>query len=84
MKKLMSLALFALALGFTSCGSDDDLPANCRECNILSIDVTICDNGDGTITTTGAGQSETTDIPDGVTFDEYVDTLCSGTITIGL
>ncbi len=83
MKKLMYVAVFALALGFTSCGSDDD-GGNCRDCSLLGVPISICDNGDGTVTTSGGGESETITLPEGVTFEEYADTLCSGTITIGL
>ncbi len=84
MKKFMCLAVFALALGFTSCGSDDDAPSNCRECEVLTIPVSVCDNGDGTVTTSAAGESETITLPDGTSFEDYANTLCSGTITIGL
>lgn len=82
MKKLMYVAVFALALGFTSCGSDDD-GGNCRECELFTVPISVCDNGDGTVTTSAAGESETITLPEGTTFEEYADTLCSGTITFG-
>ncbi len=84
MKKLMYVAVFALALGFTACGSDDDGNPNCRECEVLTIPVSICDNGDGTVTASGGGETETITLPEGTTFEQYAETLCSGTITIGL
>jgi len=83
MKKLMLTAVCAFTLVLTSCGSDDDGGQNCRECELIGIPVSICDNGDGTVTTTAAGQSETADLPEGVTFEQFAETACSASITIG-
>jgi len=82
MKKFMLSALCAFVLVITSCGSDDD-GGNCRDCEVLSIPISICDNGDGTATVTGAGQSETNPIPEGMTFEQFAETACSSSITIG-
>ncbi|MBP2831118.1 hypothetical protein J8281_02865 [Aquimarina sp. U1-2] len=77
MKKLMYLAVVAFTLGFTSCGNDDD-GGNCRECILQT---SICDNGNGTASV--EGDATQYPIPDEQSFDEFVDTFCSGDITIG-
>ncbi len=82
----MYLSICILALGFVACGSDDDDDEgskNCKECEVLSFATTFCDNGDGTMTTTVLGQSETSTIEEGTTFEEVTNTACSNTITIG-
>jgi len=83
MKKLMYVAVFTLALGFTACNKDDDGNANCRECSVLTIPFSICDNGNGTANVTISGETETVPLEEGVTFEEYANTVCSGTITLG-
>ena len=83
MKKLMYVAAFTLALGFTACNKDDDGNANCRECSVLTIPISICNNGDGTVNLTANGETEKVTLEEGVTFEQYANTLCSGTITLG-
>lgn len=84
MKKLMLVAVFGMALGFTSCGSDDDGgSSSCEECSVLGLaDLKICDAGDGNVevTTTALGQTntETIELPEGTTFAEYAEQNCSG------
>ncbi|WP_025742222.1 hypothetical protein [Aquimarina pacifica] len=80
MKKFIYLAAFTLALGFTSCGSDDDGDSNCETCDVIGISITMCDNGDGTADVSAAGQTETVDL-EGVSFDAYVEATCSATIS---
>ena len=90
MKKFIVPAMFALAIGFTSCGSDDNedgAKGNCKECEVFGIKTSVCDNGDGTAkisaSVPGLGESsEDVEIPDGVTFEEFADTQCGG-LTIG-
>ncbi|WP_103069100.1 hypothetical protein [Aquimarina sediminis] len=84
MKKLMYLAVFSLAFGFTACGSDDDGSSNCRECSLLGVPISVCDNGDGTIKVSGGGETQTVTLEEGTTYDQYADALCSGTIPFGL
>lgn len=89
MKKLTIMALCAVALGFTACGSDDDAgSSDCEECTLAGIaEVKICDAGDGKveITSTALGQTstETIDLPEGTTVAQYSAQLCSGDITLG-
>lgn len=77
MKKIiLSFAVIA-ALGFTSCSSDDDNGGGgdnggCQTCDLLIVSTEFCDNGDGTYTTTVAGQSTTEDIPDGSSFADII------------
>ncbi|MEP1489072.1 MAG: hypothetical protein ABJK28_11645 [Algibacter sp.] len=78
MKKIMLSALLIGALGFTSCGSDDDggeeTTETCETCTLQSIESKYCDNGDGTITITVAGQSQ--EVPlSGVSFSDYISLL---------
>ena len=86
MKKIMYLSICILALGFVACSKDDDggSEKKCKDCAVLGITTTFCDNGDGTMTTTIADQSETTTIEEGTTFEEITNLACSSTITIGL
>ncbi len=79
----MYVAVCILALGLTACGSDDD-GGNCRECSLIGIPISVCDNGDGTVTVSGAGESESVTLDEGTTFEEYADEVCAGTITLGL
>ncbi len=76
MKKfILSFAVIA-AIGFTSCSSDDDNGGDddggCQTCDIFTIATELCDNGDGTYTTTVAGQEVTEDIPEGTTFADII------------
>lgn len=78
MKKFMlSMAVLA-AISFTSCSSDDDAVDNCATCGIDLLGVVIsseyCDNGDGTMTVTVEGVSETVDLQ-GQSFDAFIQGL---------
>ncbi len=72
MKKLMYVAVVALALGFTSCGSDDD--GGCPSCDNGPVSISVCDNGDGTYSIEGGTPIE---IPEGQTFDDVFAQACS-------
>ena len=81
MKKFMFLALMIGALGFHSCGSDDDGNQNqneCQTCDLELLGIVIsseyCDNGDGTMTVTSEGQEETVDL-EGLSFDAFISAL---------
>lgn len=52
---LMTFLLVGGAFAFASCGDDGD----CTTCTILTVETTYCDNGDGTVTQTTAGQETT-------------------------
>ena len=71
MKKII-LILSLASLAF-SCSSDDDSGSDetCVTCEVLGFETTICDNGDGTVTQEVLGESETVDIPEGTTFEEF-------------
>jgi len=75
MKKILLSGLVGLALLTTSCGSDDD-NNNCSTCTneILGIEIVAdyCDNGDGTINVTIEGETETVDLPDGISFSDFI------------
>lgn len=83
MKKFTLLALAIGLFAFTSCSDDDDGGGGNSDCVICSmsmeggsIDTEYCDNGDGTMTVTlrsgGQEVSQEQDIPEGVTFDDYI------------
>ena len=81
MKNLLTIALFATALVFTACSSDDDSTSSSNECKTCEIDLLgtltsteYCDNGDGTMTVTIDGQEQTQDL-DGVSFNEFISVL---------
>ena len=69
MKKLFPILLGCFAFALVSCGGDD-----CQTCkgDLLStpVDMTICDNGDGTVTSTNneTGEVET----DSISFDSFI------------
>ncbi len=75
----MALAAIALTVSFTSCNNDDDDNDNgedsssgaCKTCEFQSISTEYCDNGDGTITITALGISQTQNL-EGVAFDQFV------------
>jgi len=78
MKKVFLFTVLAAGLAFTGCSKDDD--KKCAECSVLGITIEACDNGDGTVTLTTAGQSETLSEEDldGVSAAEYVEALEKG------
>jgi len=80
MKKLISSALLIGVLAFNSCSSSDDSKdessSDCRTCDLefagQSITSEYCDNGDGTITVTTLGESETESL-EGISFAQYME-----------
>ena len=78
MKKPLLFLALAAAVAFASCSDDDD-DKNCDSCTLQGEKLEICDNGDGTYTLSGGGESETIDEADlqGVSTKEFVDALCS-------
>jgi len=83
MKKLVFSLMAVTALGFTSCGSDDDSSDdNSSECVIcelteegITTDSEICENGDGSFTISSEGSEITFEESDGITFDQFIDAL---------
>ena len=78
MKKPLLFLAMAATVAFASCSDDDD-DKNCDSCTLQGEKLEICDNGDGTYTLSGGGESETIDEADlqGVSTKEFVDALCS-------
>lgn len=82
MKKIiLSIAILA-SVSFVSCSSDDDDDVTqnaCETCDLgvqvgIPLVTEICDNGDGTITSTVFGEA-TTESLDGLTFEAYIAAL---------
>lgn len=80
MKKIISFAIIAsaLSISFVSCSKDDDSSSSsnveCVTCNYALAgipDVTICDNGDGTVTLTTSGVENVQTLD----YDTYIQTL---------
>jgi len=81
MKKVVLFMVLMTTVAFTSCSNDDDDDVKkCASCSLLGISVEACDNGDGTVTVTSAGQSETLsgEDLDGISAAEYVKALEDG------
>lgn len=81
MKKVVLFMALMTTVAFTSCSNDDDDDVKkCASCSLLGISVEACDNGDGTVTVTSAGQSETLsgEDLDGISAAEYVKALEEG------
>ncbi len=81
-KIIMGLAL-VVNFAFIGCSNDDD-EQNCATCSIdflgTAITTEACDNGDGTVSVTVEGQTETLSAEDldGVSPEEYVRALEEG------
>lgn len=78
MKK--SLLLMALtALLFVACKKDDGGGNDCNSCSLQGTKIQICDNGDGTYTLSGGGESDTINEDDlgGLTPKKYIETICA-------
>ncbi len=80
MKKLVFSLMAVASLVFVGCSDDDDEENRCASCNLLGVSIEACDNGDGTVTVSGAGESEVIsgDDLEGQTAAEYVDALEQG------
>lgn len=75
MKKVLFSAL-VVCLAFTSCKKDDDGGGkDCQTCKLAAQGTTVssqfCDNGDGTIEITTAGQTSTQSLG-GQTFSQFI------------
>ena len=71
--------LASLTLGLMSCSGDDDEGGkDCDSCTAQGQTLEICDNGDGTFTLSGGGESETFPASDleGVDPAEFVNLIC--------
>ncbi|WP_405562979.1 hypothetical protein [Polaribacter sp. Asnod6-C07] len=85
MKKIISALIIIL---FLACSNDDN-DSNCESCKTYSssgifLFRTICNNGDGTVTVSNSASSTSTGsigitarIPEGKTFEEYVNESCN-------
>lgn len=81
MKKLVFSVMAVASLVFVGCSNDDDEnERTCASCNLLGVAVEACDNGDGTVTVTSLGESETIsgEELEGQTAAEYVAALEQG------
>ena len=79
MKKMMLSLALASAFAFVGCSNDDDENGQtCRTCEVLTISTELCDNGDGTVTLTALGETETLSEEDleGLTPEEYIEQFC--------
>ena len=79
MKKLFLFLALGSSIVFTSCNKDDDDKAS--SCSTCDLDVLgtvtsskYCDNGDGTISVTTQGTTQTVEL-DGVSFDTFISQL---------
>lgn len=71
--------MLTLSLGLLSCSSDDDGDSReCDSCSAQGQTIELCDNGDGTYTLSGGGESETFPAGDleGLDPGEFVDLIC--------
>ncbi|MFD0799657.1 hypothetical protein ACFQZJ_19465 [Maribacter chungangensis] len=68
-----------VCLGFIGCSDDDD-ENKCASCNLLGVAIEACDNGDGTVTVSGGGESEVIsgEQLEGQSAAEYVEALEQG------
>lgn len=80
MKKLVFSLALVISLVFVGCSGDDDDEQTCATCNLLGVNVEACDNGNGTVTVTAAGETEvlSEEDLDGLTAAEYVAALEEG------
>jgi len=81
MKKLVFSLALVTSLVFVGCSGDDDgNEQTCATCNLLGVNVEACDNGNGTVTVTAAGETEvlSEEDLDGLTAAEYVAALEEG------
>lgn len=76
------MAIVAGTFAFTSCSKDDDAAGEksaCTTCSMSLMGVEMstkyCDNGDGTYTMSMEGEEMTQDLPEGMSFDEYIKTV---------
>lgn len=79
MKKLVFSLMAVASLVLVGCSDDDD-ENKCASCNVLGVSIEACDNGDGTVTVSGAGESEVIsgEQLEGQTAAEYVEALEQG------
>lgn len=71
--------LVTMSMGLLSCSSDDDGDSkDCDSCTAQGQTLEICDNGDGTYTLSGGGESETFPASDleGADPAEFIGLIC--------
>lgn len=81
MKKLVFSIMIVASFAFVGCSDDDDVDENkCASCDLLGVSVEACDNGDGTVTVSAAGESQVLsgDELEGQSATEYVQALEDG------
>ncbi len=80
MKKLVFSVMAVASLVVTGCSDDDDNERTCASCELLGVAIEACDNGDGTVTVSSLGESQTIsgEQLEGQTAAEYVEALEQG------
>lgn len=69
------LCVICLSVLFVQCGGGDDEPTlSCEDCELLSVVTTYCDNGDGTVSVTLAGETTTLNL-EGISFEDFIANL---------
>ena len=77
MKKIILSIVMLASIVFISCSDDDNTPAKkCETCQVNSVNIKICDAGNGKVEVTTAGQTVTITLPQGVTYEEYAENAC--------
>jgi hypothetical protein len=78
MKKSILFAALIGSVLFFSCSKDDD-KGSCETCDIAGFSIEACDNGDGTVTISSGGDSETISEEElgGLSPDDYIKGICS-------
>ena len=76
---LSLIAMMFVALNFVGCSKDDDQEpeSKCRECSTLGVTASYCDNGDGTVNVTIAGQTTKTELEGGQSFSDFIASIDS-------
>ena len=79
MKKVVFSLMLVASFVFVRCSDDDD-ENKCASCDLLGVAIEACDNGDGTVTVSGAGESSVLSGEElaGQTAAEYVKSLEDG------
>ncbi|QXP51023.1 hypothetical protein H0I25_02310 [Cellulophaga sp. HaHa_2_95] len=84
-KSILFVALIGSVL-FFSCSKDNDDKGICESCELIGVPITACDNGDGTVSISSGGNSETISEEElgGLSPEDYVKGICSaGDINLG-
>ncbi|AIY12576.1 hypothetical protein M667_04810 [Cellulophaga baltica NN016038] len=86
MKKSILFAALIGSVLFFSCSKDNDDKGICESCELIGVPITACDNGDGTVSISSGGNSETISEEElgGLSPEDYVKAICSaGDINLG-